>query len=252
MTLADYKDQNIDIIGYNYNTFKINKDGYENLMRHLDKFPITYNAILNDLKFLYGDLHIMIQVYNERLRNTVYRQIDFSHTQNWDIHRRRFSTISNDELYYYYENDAYKRHVLKYMNDRSWVYRGSHRYRTNAIEAYMKIDSLLNENDRELPFNLLGMVESSFEVEKFLGNYKFVDSAITNTIQILLKNHHLYSDDNQGNKFKHYRIDDKRYFYMTSTKNNGYPVVWEFNNNTDGCIVINFLNAEIPMLKKID
>lgn len=253
-TYDDYKNGDVEILGNRYYNFVINKNGHENLMKNLDKLPLKYYPILYDLKDLYVDLNQSNQASNRRIQNTVYTHLDFIHTQNWRVHRRKFSAISEEEMDYYINNDAYKRYVLKFMNDRNIVFRSSQRYRIKAIETYIKIDSLFNKKNDQIPFELLGMIKSENDVEEYLGTYKFKDTTIPIPFSVKLhwKNHHLYSVDDLGDTLKHYMIDNKRFMWMQPDLGRGYPAVWEIGENNDGSIIIEFLNSEQPNLIKVD
>lgn len=240
----DYRNGKVKKIGNLYVDFVINKNGYENLKGQLDKLPEKYKPILYDLKELYVDLNETIRVHNERIRSTVYKHIDFMNSQNWDIHRFKYSQISKEEMDYFLFDDAYKRNVLKYMNDRNNVFKFCHRYRIKAIDTYVKIDSMLKENNVEKHYNLLGKIKSKTDIEKYLGTYKLADSSIPISIVFFYRNHNLFTQDDINGTLKHYQISDKRYFYMDPTIDKGYPIVWEFNINNEGANGVRFLNDE--------
>ncbi len=243
----DFKKGNAQILSNLYYDFVINRNGYENLLRHLDKLPRKYNPILDDLNMLYVDISENIQVSNERIRNTVYSNLDFNFSQNWDIHRIKFNEISNEEVDYYLNDDAYKSQVLKFMNDRYNVLKNSHRFRVKAVGTYIKIDSLLDKENSELPYHKLGMIKSKSEVEQYIGTYKFIGASIPITVKLQYKDNHLLSLSSEGLKAKHYRINDKRFMYIY----NNLPIVWEVNKSKDGSIGIEFLNTGQPNLIKI-
>jgi hypothetical protein len=244
----DYKNNEVQKLGHLYYDFVINKNGYENLLRHLDKLPGKYKPILEDLNELYVNMNENITVSNERIRNTVYAHLDFLHDQNWDIHRLKYNEISQEEINYYLNDDAYKKQVRKFMNDRWNVFKNSHRFRVKAVGTYIKIDSLLEKQDSELPYHLLGIIRSKREVEPYLGTYKFEDTTIPYSVKVQYKDHYLLSSDSQGFKAKHFRFDGKRFMYTS----NDFPIVWEINKSKDGSIAVEFINIEQPDLIKVN
>ncbi len=53
-------------------------------MRNIDNFPEKYQPIHKDLKNLFVTIKTKIDVYNSRIRETVYKNVDDSWNQyNW-------------------------------------------------------------------------------------------------------------------------------------------------------------------------
>ncbi|MBQ0768304.1 MAG: hypothetical protein KBT58_03370 [Bizionia sp.] len=249
LTFEDYKNGRVQPLGNFYYDFVINKNGYDNLMRHIDILPIKYTPALKNIKKLYVNINEGIQVYNERIRSTVYTNIDFTHTKNWNVYRLKFDDISNEEINYYVNDEAYKRYVAKFMNDRGNVFVLSQRYRIKAIETYIEIDSLLNEKDKVLPLQMLGKIPLENDVKKYVGDYKFEDNTIPLTINLYLKQNQFYSNDNTNYKLKHYKINDELYMYLDPNQN--YPVIWKFMVTESGKLGVDFLNVNLPNLEKM-
>jgi len=134
-TYDDWEQGKVVIIGNNYVDYVINKNGYENLTRNIDKLPAKYELILEDLRFLYGSLSQDIRVHNERIRNTVYTHLDDLFNKDWKLP----SSDIKEQMDYYLDSNEYNKHTLKYMNDRIVVFRSSQRYRIKAIETYIKL-----------------------------------------------------------------------------------------------------------------
>tara|TARA_R110002049_G_scaffold41172_5_gene124420 strand:- start:315 stop:662 length:348 start_codon:yes stop_codon:yes gene_type:complete len=101
---SDYK--NYRTIGYNYRDFKIITNGYNNLKRNIDSVPEKYSSMINDLKNLYEIEKINVDVYNERIRATVYKTLDEEYSFNWAQEKAK-GTISEEQINYH-------------LNDNSW------------------------------------------------------------------------------------------------------------------------------------
>jgi len=71
-TYDDWEQGKVVIIGNNYVDYVINKNGYENLTRNIDKLPAKYELILE-------------RVHNERIRNTVYTHLDDLFNKDWKL-----------------------------------------------------------------------------------------------------------------------------------------------------------------------
>ncbi len=83
-TRNDFTFENINRhrIGYQYVDFVINTNGYDNLLRNIDNVPQKYKPILKGLKHLYVTLKTTTDVYNSRIRETVYKNVDEQYNQS--------------------------------------------------------------------------------------------------------------------------------------------------------------------------
>ena len=244
-TIDDFKNRKVAILGNFYDDFVINKNGYENLIRQIDVLPKKYEPILKDLKKLYIDLNETINVYNERIRSTVYDNIDFVYTQGWRVYRIKHKQISNEEANYYINDNRYKNYIIKYMNDTGNLLRITMAYRIRAIETYQKIDSILNIKKSELPAHLLGKVNAN-ELKEYLGIYQF-KSAEDGLLKLYLKNNILYSDFSDReykvtNTYRNYKLNENLYL-MNGT-------VWKFNRDPSNKIGIEFITLSLELTKK--
>ena len=88
-TSDDYKTGNFILIGYNYRDFKTITNGYDNFKQNIDNVPEKYSSIINDLKNLYETEKATIDVYNERIRATVYKNIDEENNFNWILDKAK-------------------------------------------------------------------------------------------------------------------------------------------------------------------
>ena len=148
-TYNDYKSKKARRLPFWYVDFVINTNGYDNLMRNIDNVPEKYEPLLKDLKNLYVDKKAGIDVYNVRIRETVYKNIDHVWT-SYDWNRDWIMGKHTDDAYNYYLNASeYKNMVMLYMNDRSNTFSISQSYSFSAIEAYHKInDTILNHIEK--------------------------------------------------------------------------------------------------------
>jgi len=236
-TYDDYKKGKVGQLGRVFYPFVINTSGYENLMRQFEKIPSKYKPILIDLKTLYIDLNAANKISNERIRSTVYANHDYLWNQDWKLYSITNSEVSKEEMDYFLYSDEYKKRALKFMQDNEIVFRDSQRFRVKAIETYLKIDSLFNIKERELPRDLLGLIVPS-EFEDLLGTYQLVNYPLA--VKLFIKNNKLYSEDNDGIVYRHWKINDELFMYMYDR----YPLIWKFKQNTQDNIGIEFLNTE--------
>ncbi|MET7030654.1 hypothetical protein [Sediminicola luteus] len=247
-TVDDFKNGTFERIGNAYYNFKVNTNGYENLQIHLDKLPIQYNPILRDLKILYVDRYEAIQVVNKRIQNSVFFQLDILFDENYNLDRLRYNTVSEEELDYYLNDDRYKRNAIKYMNDWINILDESQRYRVKAIETYLKIDSLLDNKENEIPYRQLGQFKDSSEVAHLLGNYEPVDASFPLTFKLYFENNYMHSINNYDEKIDIYRIDDDLYMYMAQN----YPAIVKIATNKQGTMGVDFLNQPLPRFVKVN
>jgi hypothetical protein len=244
-TIDDFKNKKITRLGNYYYDFVINKSGYENLMRQIDVIPKKYEPILKDLKKLYVSLNENINVYNERIRSTVYSNIDFMFRQDWLIYYKKHKQISNEEANYFINDNRYKNYILKFMNDSENLFSISMRYRIKAIETYKKIDSLVDIKNSELPLHLLGKVNAN-KLKEYLGTYQLKGERDF-FLKLYIKNNLLYNDfsDSESNytsTIRNYKIGDNLYL------NNAE--VWKFNRDSLGGIGIEYIDGSSELTKK--
>jgi hypothetical protein len=245
-SIDDFKNKKVAILGNFYDDFVINKNGYENLMRQIDVMPNKYKPILKDLKKLYVNLNENINVYNERIRSTVYSNLDFVFTQDWEIYRIKHKQISNEEANYYINDNRYKNYIIKYMNDIGNLLETTMRYRIKAIETYEKIDYLLNIKNSELPLHLLGKINEN-ELKEYLGTYQFKREE-GGSLKLYLKNNILYSDysdseSNGINTYRNYKLSENLYLMEDGQ-------VWKFNRDTSNKMGIEFIIFNSELSKK--
>jgi hypothetical protein len=178
-TYDDYKSGNAYPLGMNYIDFVINNYGYDNLMRNIDNVPEKYQAILKDLKNLYVTKKTNIDVYNTRIRETVYKNIDDLWNQHsWFLESSR-GVITDEGINYYLNNQQYKSRVGKYINGRYNTFNDSQRYRFKAIETYLKIKELIQNVDsipkslalESADTNYLNTIVGSYKIKNSLGVY---------------------------------------------------------------------------------
>ena len=177
-TLEDYKEKRAQRLGLNYDTFIVQTNGYDNLMRNIDNVSEDYNALLEDLKHLYVTVKSNVDVYNTRIRKTVYDNVDFWHNQPWI--KESLKGIFTDEGIDFLLNDPkYISIVTLYMNDRLNVYRQSKHYRIDAINLYLKIAEQLKQTDAipeivnytSKDTILLNEVAGHYELKESIGDF---------------------------------------------------------------------------------
>ena len=177
-TLEDYKEKRTQVLGFIYHDFVVQTNGYDNLMRNIDNVPEEYYDLLEDLKHLYVEVKSNVDVYNTRIRQTVYDNIDFSHNQPW-IQNSLKGIVTDEEIDFLLNNPKYISKVTLYMNDRRNVFSQSKHYRIDAINLYLKIAEQLKQTD-SIPeivtyiskdTTLLNEIVGHYELKERIGNY---------------------------------------------------------------------------------
>ena len=177
-TIEDYKERRARTFGFNYADFVVQTNGFENLMRNIDNVPEQYNALLDDLKHLFVKVKSNVDVYNTRIRQTVYDNIDFYHNLPW-IQNSLKGIVMDEEIDFLLNDPKYKSIVTLYMNDRRNVYSQSKHYRTDAINLYLKIAEQLKQTD-SIPeivsysskdTTLLKEIVGHYELKERIGNF---------------------------------------------------------------------------------
>tara|TARA_R110002167_G_C12593494_1_gene644443 strand:+ start:74 stop:1120 length:1047 start_codon:yes stop_codon:yes gene_type:complete len=169
-------------LGYNYSQFDfvVNTNGYDNLMRNIDNIPEKYQPILKDLKNLYVTKKTKIDVYNSRIRETVYKNVDDSYNQYSSPLLNLRGIVNDQSINYYLNNPHYKNLVHKYMNDRGNITKSSQSFRFKAIETYSKIQTLIESTD-SIPIALGVEPKTETFLNTIVGRYKIKDSTLADS-----------------------------------------------------------------------
>ena len=174
-TYDDYKSKKSRRLPFWYVDFVINTNGYDNLMRNIDNVPDKYKPFLKDLKTLYVDKKSDIDVFNQRIRETVYKNIDHVWTTyDWNRELNK-GNVTDDAINYFLNASEYKNMVMLYMNDINNTFSQSQSYSSSAIEAYHKIKDL-TKSANSIPKLLTLESEDTTLLNNMVGNYKLKDS----------------------------------------------------------------------------
>ena len=251
-TIEDMINHETTILGFggftylNLNNFIISRNGYESLIRNIDKMSLKYKPVLKDFEILYVSIAEKAAVVNNRMRETEYAQTDFVFNQNWWMYYLEHDEVSQEFYDYYINDDRYKRFAIKYMNDISRVNAVSQQFRMKAIETYIKIDSLLGNKRQELPFSSLGMFPQENDFEKYLGTYKSLDESSSFTQRLFIEDNQLYTESETYGKTKHFRVSQESNATFFVTDESLRYFVWEIIETEEGNVQINILSRSNP------
>jgi hypothetical protein len=202
-TVEDFKTGKAQTLGQYYYDFVIHTNGYDNLMRNLDNLPDKYKPLLASLNNLYEIQKTKIEVYNTRIRKTVYDNLTFTNNQPWA--QDWILGIPNKEAFDYYLNDPlYKGHLINYINDRTNISSVSNRYRIDAKKTYKEITKLLANNDT-IPKVINLKNKDIIKENKLIGTYGIRDSLGRNMgkkIKVSKLKNQLYLGLDDSDKFK--------------------------------------------------
>lgn len=177
ITVDDYRSGNMQRIGYNYRDFKIVTNGFDNLKGNIDDVPEKYAALLPEIKNLYVRLKVDIDVANDKIRNTVYKNVDDSY--NLDGSQEALKGIVTEaEAEYYAHNIDYKNLVASYMNYRVNIFRLSNEYRVAAIDLYLKIHDAIGSKDT-IPEGINYHYKKTTPISDYTGNYHLKETVNT-------------------------------------------------------------------------
>jgi hypothetical protein len=220
-TFDDFKSKKATLLGNTYFDFVINENGYNNLVRNLDNLPEKYKPLLTSLNKLYVKQKATIDVYNQRIRNTVYNNLTYTNNLAWA--QEWYMGIPNKEAIDYYLNDPhYKGHVLSWANDRGNIFSISNKYKIDAIKAYKEI-ALLLPNGTIIPEIISFKNKDNEKENKLIGTYHIIDSLGQNNgkqIKVSKIENQLYLKLDDLDKFK---INwQKEFMYFTDSGFNIY------------------------------
>lgn len=212
-TIEDYKERRARTFGFNYADFVVQTNGYENLMRNIDNVPEQYNALLDDLKHLFVKVKSNVDVYNTRIRQTVYDNIDFYHNLPW-IQNSLKGIVMDEEIDFLLNDPKYKSIVTLYMNDRRNVFSQSKLYRIDAINLYHKIVEQLKQTDAipevvtytSKDTTLLNEIAGHYELKERIGNF------LPTYLDVSFQNDKLKMVDEDGDSADLYWHKDATFF----------------------------------------
>jgi len=232
----DYKSRKAQLyLGFSATAYELNSNGYDNLIRNVDNLPEKYHPIIKDLKWLYVRNKNYFQVLNERIRENVDKNKDNRWTNDWRLKSLK-GTVLDEAINYYLTSPEYKRIVASHMEDRSIIFALSKGHRIKAIEAYNKINELLNNWDSIQKIETLKSKGKIF-LDEIVGNYQRKDSLgyfrlAKKNIKITFEDGKLYfANQNQKRELIYY---DELNFVV-----NGLAAVYvQFNKSKKGELFI--------------
>ena len=183
LTIEDYKDYKVIEIGqfsvwfaYWYEDFVIDTNGYFKFKEAVKDMNGQFDTLQKPLNQLYVTLRNNIEVYNERIRNTVYQNIDYLSSQKdwYHLWERQTGIFPAEMLGFYLKDPLYKNQVSRYTNDFSNLSRDVQTYRVEAIDIYHKINKLL-QKPRDTSSILDLNVKRPADQEKLIGHYVLVN-----------------------------------------------------------------------------
>ncbi|WP_186826695.1 hypothetical protein [Psychroserpens burtonensis] len=177
-----------------FTQFQLTNDAYQLLIANRENTPIIYKPIIKKLNTLDSKLKASLDDFDKELLDAVKTNIKFySDNYSW------FSddTAVGDENYYNYmlEDYGYKNKVYFFNSLAIRNHLGvALAYRSNAINYYTEIATLLNKADVNPSFTY-----TNDQLQPFIGSYE----AIANTV-----NDSLIKSTTLPNKFKIYKENE--------------------------------------------
>ena len=226
-TLEDYKEKRAQRLGLNYNDFIVQTNGYDNLMRNIDNVPEEYYDLLEDLKHLYVEVKSNVDVYNTRIRQTVYNNVDFFHNQPW-IKESLKGIFTDEEIDFLLNDPKYISIVTLYMNDRRNVYTQSKHYRVDAINLYLKIAEQLKQTDA-IPEVVTYTSKDTILLNEIAGHYELIErigNYFPTNLEVSYQNGKLKRVDENGDSTDLYWHKDAVFFIG---ENNGIYIFNKYN-----------------------
>jgi len=208
----NYKNGKTKFIELYYDSHEVQTTGYDNLMRNIDNVSKEHKELLKDLKNLYVTIKSNLDVFNRRIQNTVYDNVDTYYKQKW-AYQLNLGNFTDEAIYYYQNNLDHKNQVLTYMNDYKWLFMQSQRFRINAINAYNSISKIV-KNEDSIPEFVTYVVNDSTLLNKIKGKYKLKESKgkWTNNIEISIEDRLLILNSERLSNAKCYFLKDRMFY----------------------------------------
>jgi hypothetical protein len=186
------------ILTYLYATLPVHTNGFDGLTKNSDNLPYKYLPILNDLNDIYITTNKIVDLYNGRIQSTVYANLDNLKNKEWSVFL--WQRKNNKAMTSYFLSDAYKSELMNYMNDLRDHIGIDYLYKTQAIEAYRIIDSLI-ESENEIPKEINTSLKNPDMLNHYAGHYTLMENTRpiggNKTYDIIVNNGRLFSHGNE-------------------------------------------------------
>ena len=230
-TAEDVRKPRFYRIGYNYRDFKIVTNGFDNLKGTIDNVPEKYAALLPEIKDLYVTLKTDINVANNKIRNTVYKNVDAQSDLSW-FEESLKGGMSDEQINFYLNDPTYKKLVGNYMNYRINIFKLSNQYRVKAIDLYLKIQEVIGSSD-DIPDSVSYTNNDTTFLNNCVGTYKLKETVNTEmweeTVHITLKDGQLEFEPSESNFKMNLLYYDKNTFFT-----DGYYPFFVFDRPNKG------------------
>ncbi len=204
-----YKTKPFEIVYYAI-TFKTSNNGYVNFNRNLNSIPTKYDSITYKLKELYDTKVVNLEVANERIKSTVFENLDKVNSYDWNVASIKGS-IPEEAKNYYMHDLEFKKHLLKYMNGIKNVFLATESYKLKAIQLHNDISKMLNIDDYIPIFPSFKSSLDSSDKTNILGKYELKETVIEMFPSIIelqeVDNKLCFNSEDYDNCFKYYWHD---------------------------------------------
>lgn len=204
-TFEDYQNNSTILIGSYYKEFIPLRNGFSQLRNNFNIVPKKYDSIVAKLKALYEVDLTTINTYNERFKNTVYKNLDFLYSTDWSLEYKR--NIRSKELINYFLNDKrYKNYLIKYFNDYQNLVIEAQHLRYSGIKIFNDIQKITNSTIA-IP-NYMNYNQTNTTIRNaIIGNYNLISktgNGWANNLEIIQKNKSLlWKVDNEEDLLIH-------------------------------------------------
>lgn len=226
LTYSDYKND----IGYSrtlffpftYDNFDVDAIAYNNLTQNSEEIPPKYAPILDKLNYLYLKMKTRIDILNQRYQNTVYKNMDdFARAKSWFVEDAFKGVHSDVAIKFFLTDPQYKEQVANTMNDERNLSGATCIFRKNAIDAYLAIASVLDNEDKT-PDNINYTLKDKKVVGQYVGSYQQVYGSpyteLGDRIEITNSGDQLFFATKTTNKTPIYYFRNSTFFFVNDPK----------------------------------
>ena len=180
---------------YFYTNFIIHKNGYLNLTQNSNSIPKKYVGIYKELNNLYINTARNITTFNDRIRTTVYNNLDYL-AKNKAWFTDWYQVGMTPEIEQFYKTDMnYRNQTGLYMIDLVNLTNDTNIYKVKAIDMYKKMDSLLGHKN-PIPEQMTYQLKDTSQLKQLEGTYVWqegLDYDKEKTVVVKVKHGALYS-----------------------------------------------------------
>ncbi|MDX1591761.1 MAG: DUF6090 family protein [Balneolaceae bacterium] len=203
---------------YWYTDFVISTISYEKFKDLADDPDPRFTSLGRQLDDLYVERRNNIEVYNQRIRNTVYENVDYIvDNKDWYYLWDSGAGVTDEMEDFFLSDPMYKNQAQKFTRDLLNLTVDAQNYRVYAIDLYHRINELIGEIDNDDDYMSYSLTDVEL-IRRYIGSYSLwiegSDGMATDTLTIIQQDEILYLNDAEDPENRLYAHADQSLYRL--------------------------------------